>query len=80
MSDLALSETERGAAVAALWAYRSETQHYLRGYGQPGGSHDDCCAVARAREARRAVEREALNQRLRDIDGALQALDPGSIQ
>lgn len=71
----ALSSAEQAATVEALWAYRSETTHYLRGYESTAG-HDDCCPTAIARAARRADEREALNQRLRDIDGALMALDP----
>lgn len=71
-----LSENEWRAVVAALYAYRSETAHYLRGYSQPDTAHDDCCPTARARVARRATERESLSQRLRDIDGALMTLDP----
>ena len=70
-----LSRGEEAAVVAALYAYRSETQHYLRGYGAETG-HDECCPTAKAREVRRAQERAALQQRLREIDGALQALDP----
>jgi hypothetical protein len=80
VSSFALADGERQAAVAALWAYRSETQHYLRSYDGPIAGHDDCCPVARARAARRAEEHEALLQRLREIDGALQTLDPEALQ
>lgn len=74
-----LTEPEQQAAVAALWAYRFETEHYLRSYG-PDTGHDDCCPTARARETMRIERREALQQRLRDIDGALQTLDPESVK
>ena len=75
MNDVKLSDAERDAVVAALWAARSETQHYLRSYDSADRAHSDCCDVARARAVRREEERESLNQRLRDIDGAIQALD-----
>ena len=71
-----LTPQERQAAVAALWAYRSETQHYLRGYGDSDSGHAECCEVAKARAVRRAEERASLTERLRDIDRALQSLDP----
>lgn len=73
---MTLSAGEQAAAVAALWAYRAETKHYLWGYDQPDLTHEDCCAVARARAARRREERDSLTARLQDIDGALAALDP----
>ena len=79
MNDVKLSDGELQATVAALWAYRSETQHYLRGYIAHDGTHSECCAIAQERDRRRATERDSLNQRLRDIDGAIQALDPGPL-
>lgn len=71
-----MNEAERQAAVAALYAYREETISYLRHYDQPDLTHEDCCAVARARAVRRREERDSLNDRLRTIDGALMALNP----
>lgn len=69
-----LNDGELAATVAALHAYRSETQHYLRSYG-PDTTHDDCCPKAQAREALRVERRAALEKRLREIDGALVELD-----
>jgi hypothetical protein len=71
-----LTPDETAAAVAALYAYRSETTHYLSGYERDSSGHDDCCPTARAFAARRAAERAALNDRLRVIDSALMTLDP----
>jgi hypothetical protein len=78
MSELSADETS--AAVAALYAYRAETTHYLRGYEHGASGHDDCCPVARALSERRRTERDALNARLRVIDSALMTLDPDSFR
>jgi hypothetical protein len=71
-----LSEAERQAVITALFAYREETVSYLRNYDRPDITHEDCCAVARARAARRRDERDSLKERLRTIDAALMTLDP----
>lgn len=76
MIEVVLSADELSATVAALHDYRSQTTHYLRGYGDVDNTHDECCATARARATLRREGRDALNRQLRHIDSALLTLEP----
>lgn len=75
MISVQFSDEEAAAAGAALYTYRSETQHYLRGYGHAISGHSDCCKVAKVQARIRDEQRTALNKRLREIDGAIRSLE-----
>lgn len=76
MQTFKLADDELAATVAALHAYRFETQSYIRSSEPSPGNHDDCCPTARQRDAMMRERHEALKTRLREIDGALLELDP----
>jgi hypothetical protein len=68
------NDGEREVTVTALEAYRDETRHYLRGLDSSGQTHEDCCKVGKQRAAMARERMDALNARLREVDGALMAL------
>lgn len=74
MKDVKLSDGEQEITITALEAYRDETRHYLRSLDSSGQTHEDCCSAGRARAAMARERKDALNARLREVDGALMAL------
>lgn len=70
-----LTDVEVEAALSALYAYRSETEHYLRSYTTPSAGHDECCETARVRAKMREEQQRDLTERQRRIDGAIQTLE-----